>query len=458
MEKLTMEELVNYSKQYGYIYQGSEIYGGLANAWDYGPLGVLLKQNVKNAWWQKFIQECPYNYGLDSAILMNPKVWVASGHVASFSDPLIDCKNCKARHRADKLIEDATNGDVTGDGLSNEELVKLIKEKNIVCPKCGKNDFTDIRKFNLLFETYQGVTEDAKNKVYLRGETAQGIFVNFKNVERSMRAKLPFGIGQYGKSFRNEITPGNFIFRTREFEQMELEFFCKPDTDLEWFGYWKSYCIDFLKALGLKEENLRYRDHAKEELSFYSKATTDIEYKFPFGWGELWGIADRTDYDLGVHMEHSSEDLRYLDPETNEKYLPYVIEPSVGVDRLILTILSDAYTKELVDNEERLVLKIHPALSPVKATILPLVKKFHSEKANEVYQMLSKYFYCSYDEAGSIGKRYRRSDAIGTPFTITIDDNTINENTVTIRDRDTMEQITLSIDEVKSYIESKIVL
>ena len=458
MEKLTMEELVNYSKQYGYIYQGSEIYGGLANAWDYGPLGSLLKQNVKKAWWQKFIQECPYNYGLDSAILMNPKVWVASGHVASFSDPLIDCKSCKARHRADKLIEDATNGDVTGDGLSNEELIELIKEKNIVCPKCGKNDFTEIRKFNLLFETYQGVTEDAKNKVYLRGETAQGIFVNFKNVERSMRAKLPFGIAQYGKSFRNEITPGNFIFRTREFEQMELEFFCKPNTDLEWFSYWKSYCIDFLKLLGLKEENLRYRDHAKEELSFYSKATTDIEYRFPFGWGELWGIADRTDYDLGVHMEHSSEDLRYLDPETNEKYLPYVIEPSVGVDRLILTILCDAYTKEIVENEERLVLKIHPALAPVKVTILPLVKKFHSEKANEVFQALSKYFYCSYDEAGSIGKRYRRSDAIGTPFCITIDDNTLNENTITIRDRDTMEQITLSLDEVKDYIESKIVL
>jgi len=458
MEKLTMEELVNYSKQYGYIYQGSEIYGGLANAWDYGPLGALLKQNVKNAWWQKFIQECPYNYGLDSAILMNPKVWVASGHVASFSDPLIDCKSCKSRHRADKLIEDATGGEVTGDGMSNDELISLIKEKEIACPKCGSKEFTDIRKFNLLFETYQGVTEDAKNKVYLRGETAQGIFVNFKNVERSMRAKLPFGIGQYGKSFRNEITPGNFIFRTREFEQMELEFFCKPDTDLEWFGFWKNYCIDFLKTLGLKSENLRYRDHSKEELSFYSKATTDIEFKFPFGWGELWGIADRTNYDLGVHMEHSGEDLRYLDPETNEKYLPYVIEPSVGVDRLILSLLSDAYTKELVDDEERLVLKLHPALAPVKATILPLVKKFHAEKANDVYAKLSKYFYCSYDEAGSIGKRYRRSDAIGTPFTITIDDNTLNNNTVTVRDRDTMEQITLNIDEVKDYIESKIVL
>jgi len=458
MEKLTMEELVNYSKQYGYIYQGSEIYGGLANAWDYGPLGSLLKQNVKNMWWKKFVQECPYNYGLDSAILMNPKVWVASGHVASFSDPLIDCKSCKARHRADKLVEDATNGEITGDGLSNEELINLIKEKNITCPKCGKSDFTDIRKFNLLFETYQGVTEDAKNKVYLRGETAQGIFVNFKNVERSMRAKLPFGIAQYGKSFRNEITPGNFIFRTREFEQMELEFFCKPDTDLEWFGFWKNYCIDFLKLLGLKEENLRYRDHSKEELSFYSKATTDIEYKFPFGWGELWGIADRTNYDLGVHMEHSGEDLRYLDPETNEKYLPYVIEPSVGVDRLILSLLSDAYTKEVVDDEERVVLKLHPALSPIKVTILPLMKKLHSEKAQDIYANLSKYFSCSYDEAGSIGKRYRRSDAIGTPFVITVDDETLNNETVTIRDRDTMEQITLKLDEVKDYIESKIVL
>ena len=458
MEKLTMEELVNYSKQYGYIYQGSEIYGGLANAWDYGPLGSLLKQNVKNAWWKKFIQESPYNYGLDSAILMNPKVWVASGHVASFSDPLIDCKSCKSRHRADKLIEDATNGDITGDGKTNEELISLINEKEIVCPKCGSKDFTDIRKFNLLFETYQGVTEDAKNKVYLRGETAQGIFVNFKNVERSMRAKLPFGIGQYGKSFRNEITPGNFIFRTREFEQMELEFFCKPNTDLEWFGFWKNYCIDFLKILGLKEENLRYRDHEKEELAFYSKATTDIEFKFPFGWGELWGIADRTDYDLSVHMEHSSEDLRYLDQETNEKYLPYVIEPSVGVDRLMLAILSDAYTKELVGEEERLVLKIHPALAPIKVTILPLVKKFHSEKANDIYARLSKYFNCSYDEAGSIGKRYRRSDAIGTPFCITIDDDTLNNNTVTVRNRDTMEQITLSLDELKDYIESKIVL
>ncbi len=455
---VTMEELVNYAKQYGYVYAGSEIYGGLANAWDYGPLGALLKQNIKNLWWKKFVQECPYNYGLDSAILMNPKVWIASGHVANFNDPLIDCKNCKSRYRADKLIEDATKGEITGDGKTPDELISLIKEKNITCPKCGSKEFTDIRKFNLLFETSQGVTEDSKNKLYLRGETAQGIFVNFKNVERSMRAKLPFGIAQYGKSFRNEITPGNFIFRTREFEQMELEFFCKPDTDLEWFGFWKNYCIDFLKLLGLNKENLRYRDHSKEELSFYSKATTDIEYKFPFGWGELWGIADRTNYDLGVHMDHSKEDLRYLDPETNEKYLPYVIEPSLGVERLLLAILADAYQKEVVDDEERLVLRLHPALAPIKATILPLVKKFHSEKANDIYVKLCKYFPCSYDEAGSIGKRYRRCDAIGTPYAITIDDNTLNEDTVTIRNRDTMEQITLKTCEIKDYIESKIVL
>ncbi len=456
--KVEMEELVNYAKQYGFIYQGSEIYGGLANAWDYGPLGSLLKQNIKNIWWKKFIQESPYNYGLDSAILMNPKVWVASGHVTNFADPLIDCKHCKSRYRADKLLEDATNGEITGEGLSDKELVEIIKEKDIACPKCGSKEFTDIRKFNLLFETSQGVTEEAKSKIYLRGETAQGIFVNFKNVERSMRAKLPFGIGQYGKSFRNEITPGNFIFRTREFEQMELEFFCKPDTDLEWFGFWKNYCLDFLKLIGLKKENLRYRDHKKEELAFYSKATTDIEYLFPFGWGELWGIADRTNYDLKVHMEHSGEDLRYLDPETNEKYLPYVIEPSVGVDRLLLCLLIDAYHKELVDDEERLVLKLHPALAPIKAIILPLVKKLHSTKANEIYTNLVKYFPCSYDESGSIGKRYRRSDAIGTPFTITVDDNTLNDKTVTIRNRDTMEQITLKIDEIKDYIESKIVL
>ena len=457
MSKLTMEKLVNYCKQYGFIFQGSEIYNGLSNTWDYGSLGCELKENVRRAWWKKFIQENPYNYGLDSAILMNPEVWVASGHVASFADPLIDCKKCKSRHRADKLIEDFTNGHETGDGWENEKLEAFISENKVACPKCGATDFTSIRKFNLLFETHQGVTEESKSKVYLRGETAQGIFVNFLNVQRSMRLKLPFGIGQTGKSFRNEITPGNFTFRTREFEQMELEFFCKPGTDLEWFGYYKQYCLDFLSELGLQKENLRFRDHAKEELAFYSKATTDIEYLFPMGWGELWGIADRTDYDLGVHMEHSKADLRYLDPETNEKYLPFVIEPSVGLDRLILALLTDAYTKETLENgDEREVLKLHPFLAPVKATILPLVKKFHSEKANEVYARLCKEFNCSYDEAGSIGKRYRRCDAVGTPFAITIDDESISDNTVTIRERDTMEQIKLPITEVADYINNKI--
>ncbi len=457
MKELTMEKVVNYCKQYGFVFQGSEIYGGLSNSWDYGPLGKEVKENIKKAWWTKFIQEEKNSYGLDAAIIMNPEVWVASGHVASFSDPLIDCKGCKARYRADKLIEDATNGKITGDGLSNEELINLIKEYDISCPKCKKKDFTEIRKFNLLFETYQGVTEDAKNKVYLRGETAQGIFVNFKNVERSMRAKVPFGIGQYGKSFRNEITPGNFIFRTREFEQMELEFFCKPGNDLEWFGFWRAYCLNFLKTLGIKEDNLRCRDHSKEELSFYSKATTDIEYNFPFRWGELWGIADRTDYDLSVHMEHSKEDLRYLDPETNEKYIPYVIEPSVGVERLLLTFLCNAYHKETLENgEEREVLKLHPYLSPIKATILPLVKKYHNEKAMEIYKKLTKCFNVSYDESGSIGKRYRRADVVGTPFCITIDDETLNNNTVTVRDRDSMEQVTINVDELVDYIEKKI--
>lgn len=456
MEKLTMEKLVNYCKQYGYIFQGSEIYGGLANTWDYGPLGKELKENVKKAWHKKFIQENRYNYGLDAAILMNPEVWVASGHVASFSDPLIDCKSCKTRHRADKLIEEFTKGEETGDGWDNEKLEKFIKDNNICCPNCGKSDFTSIRQFNLLFETHMGVTNDSQSRVYLRGETAQGIFVNFSNVYRSMRAKLPFGIGQVGKAFRNEITPGNFIFRTREFEQMELEFFCKPGTDLEWFDYWKSYCLNFLKSLGLKEENLRYRDHEKDELVFYSAATTDIEYNYPMGWGELWGVADRTNYDLSVHEEHSKKELKYLDPETNEKYIPYVIEPSVGVDRLLLAILADSYTVEELENDTREVLKIHPALAPYKVSILPLAKKYHGEKAGEVYDLLSKYFMCSYDEAGSIGKRYRRSDACGTPYCITIDDETINNNTVTIRDRDTMEQITLKLDEVVDYIEDKI--
>lgn len=455
--KLKMEDLVNYTKQYGFIFQGSEIYGGLANSWDYGPLGKELKENVKRAWWKKFIQENPYNYGLDAAIIMNPQTWVASGHVASFADPLIDCKKCKSRHRADKLVEEFTNGKETGDGWENERLENFIKDNHITCPKCGACDFTPIRKFNLLFETHMGVTEDTKNKVYLRGETAQGIFTNFLNVQRSMRCKLPFGIGQIGKSFRNEITPGNFIFRTREFEQMELEFFCKPDTDLEWFGYYKNYCLDFLKDLGIKKENLRYRDHAKEELSFYSKATTDIEYLFPMGWGELWGIADRTDYDLTTHMNHSKTDLRYIDSETNERYIPYVIEPSVGLDRLILALLTDAYTKEELDNnDEREVLKIHPYLAPYKVTILPLVKKYHSDKAMELYANLCKDFNVSYDESGSIGKRYRRSDAIGTPFAITIDDDTLEYNTVTVRDRDTMQQEKINIKDLKNYINSRI--
>ncbi len=454
MSKVTQEEIVNFCKQYGYIFQGSEIYGGLANTWDYGPLGRELKENLRRAWWKKFIQENPYNYGLDSAILMNPEVWVASGHVTNFNDPLIDCKACKSRHRADKLIEEFTKGEETGDGWSNEKLENFITTHEIKCPKCGKQDFTPIRKFNLLFETHMGVTEDTKSKVYLRGETAQGIFVNFLNVSRSMRLKVPFGIGQTGKSFRNEITPGNFIFRTREFEQMELEFFCKPNTDLEWFGYWKNFCLDFLKSLGLKKENLRYRDHAKEELSFYSKATTDIEYLFPMGWGELWGIADRTDYDLSVHMEHSKTDMRYLDPETNEKYLPYVIEPSVGLDRLLYAILTDAYTKEELENkEERQVLKIHPALAPYKVTILPLIKKLHEETAMDLYGELAKNFMCTIDTSGSIGKRYRRSDAIGTPLCITVDDETINNKTVTVRNRDTMEQETIKITDLKDYIE-----
>ena len=456
MEKLTMEKLVTYCKQYGFIFQGSEIYGGLANTWDYGPLGKELKENVKRCWWKRFIQENRYNYGLDAAILMNPEVWVASGHVASFADPLIDCKKCKTRHRADKLIEKFTNGKETGDGWSNEKLEAYIRDNNIVCPNCGKSDFTPIRQFNLLFETHMGVTDDAKSKVYLRGETAQGIFVNFNNVCRSMRAKVPFGIGQTGKSFRNEITPGNFIFRTREFEQMELEFFCKPGTDLEWFNYWKQYCLNFLEDLGLKAENLRYRDHEKEELCFYSKATTDVEYKYPMGWGELWGIADRTDYDLSVHEKHSKTDLKYLDPETNEKYLPYVIEPSVGVDRLLLAILVDAYHEEELENDTREVLKINPALAPYKVNVLPLAKKYHSEKANEVYNMLAKNFMTSYDESGSIGKRYRRADACGTPFCVTIDEETINNNTVTIRDRDTMEQVTLKLDELVDYIEERV--
>ncbi len=455
MENLTMDKLVNLCKQYGYIFQGSEIYDGLANTWDFGPLGAELKSNVKKAWLKKFVQEDANNVGLDSAILMNPRVWEASGHLSTFSDPLIDCKACKTRHRADKLVEE--DGVEDAGGMTSEELVSYIKEHNIKCPKCGKSDFTDIRQFNLMFKTFQGVTEDSKNTIYLRPETAQGIFTNFLNVQRSLRLKLPFGIGQVGKSFRNEITPGNFIFRVREFEQMELEFFCKPGTELEWFKHYKEYCKNFLLSLGIKEENLRLRDHSQEELCFYSNATTDIEYKFPFGWGELWGIASRTNYDLTQHQKFSGKSMEYLDPETNEKYIPYVVEPSLGVERLVLTVLSDAYNEEtLEDGTTREALKLHPYLAPYKATILPLVKKFHSEKAMEIYKELSKEFMVTYDESGNIGKRYRRSDIIGTPFAITIDDETINNNTVTIRDRDTMKQITVKVDEIEEYIKERV--
>ncbi|MEG2311655.1 MAG: glycine--tRNA ligase [Bacilli bacterium] len=454
MENLTMEKVTNFCKQYGFIFQGSEIYGGLANTFDYGPLGVELKNNIKKAWMKKFVQECHNNVCLDSAILMNPKTWEASGHLKTFSDPLIDCKACKTRYRADQLVESVS---IDATSMDEQQLLATIIEKKIVCPKCGKLDYTGIRQFNLMFKTFQGVTEDNKNTVYLRPETAQGIFVNFLNVQRSMRMKVPFGICQIGKSFRNEITPGNFIFRVREFEQMELEFFCKPGTELEWFKYYKEYCKNWLLQLGVKEQNLRLRDHAKEELSFYSNATTDIEYKFPFGWGELWGIASRTDYDLLQHQKYSNKAMTYLDPETNEKYIPYVVEPSVGVDRTVLTILCDAYHEEpLASGETREVLKLHPFLAPYKLAILPLVKKFHSEKSYNIYTLLSNHFMVSYDESGNIGKRYRRQDIIGTPFCLTVDDNTLEFNTVTIRQRDSMEQVTIAIDEVVNYIETKI--
>ena len=460
MEKLKMEEMVNYAKQYGFIFQGSEIYGGLSNTWDYGPLGIELKENVRKAWWKKFIQEHPFNYGLQSSILMNPKVWEATGHITNFSDPLMDCRKCKTRYRADKLINEyliTLEYDETADGWTNEELENFIKDKDISCPHCDATDFTPIRKFNTMFKTFQGVTEDAKDTIYLRPETAQGMFVNFNNVARSMRLKIPFGIGQTGKSFRNEITPGNFTFRTREFEQMELEFFCKPGTDLEWFGYYKNFCMDWLKELGIKKDNLRFRDHSKEELSFYSVATSDIEYLYPQGWDELWGIADRTDYDLKVHEEYSGVSMTYTDPETSEKYIPYCVEPALGLDRVILAFLCDAYKKEVLENnEEREVLSIHPFLAPVKVTILPLIKKLHSEKALEIYSNLCKEFNCLYDEAGSIGKRYRRSDAIGTPLAITIDDETINNKTVTIRDRDTMNQEKIQIDEITKYVNERV--
>ena len=449
----TMEKIVALCKGRGFVYSGSEIYGGLSNTWDYGPLGVEFKNNVKRAWWRKFVQENPYNVGLDAAILMNPKVWVASGHVGGFSDPLMDCKECKTRHRADKLIEDTG---VLPAGWSNEQMAQYIKDNNIVCPDCGKSNFTEIRKFNLMFKTFQGVTEDAQSELYLRPETAQGIFVNFKSVQRTSRKKVPFGVCQIGKSFRNEITPGNFVFRTREFEQMELEFFCKPGTDLEWFQYWKEYCKNFLLSLGIKEENLKLRDHEQEELSHYSNATTDFQFLFPFGWGELWGIADRTDFDLKQHSEHSGEKMEYIDPVTNERYIPYVIEPSLGADRVALAFLVDAYDEEEVsEGDTRVVLRLHPALAPVKAAVLPLSKKL-SEPAFKLYEQLIKKFPCEYDDAGSIGKRYRRQDEIGTPICITFDFESEEDNSVTLRDRDTMEQIRLPIDEVIPYIESKL--
>ena len=455
----SMETIVNLCKARGYIYPGSEIYGGLANTWDYGPLGVELKNNVKKLWRKKFIQESKYNVGLDAAILMNPQTWVASGHVGGFSDPLIDCKECKTRHRADKLIEEWAHEqgkDMIADGMSDEEMIKFLDDNNIPCPTCGKHNFTSIRKFNLMFKTFQGVTEDAKAEIYLRPETAQGIFVNFKNVMRTTRKKLPMGIAQVGKAFRNEITPGNFTFRTREFEQMELEFFCKPGTDLEWHEYWKKFCEDWLLGLGMKKENIRLRDHSPEELVFYSKATTDIEYAFPFGWGELGGIADRTDYDLTNHMNMSKEDFTYLDPETNERYVPYCIEPSLGADRVALAFLCNAYDEEeIAEGDTRTVLHLHPALAPYKVAVLPLSKKL-SEKAEEVYTKLSKKFMCEYDETGSIGKRYRREDEIGTPYCVTVDFDTLEDNAVTIRDRDTMEQVRINIDELENWIREKI--
>ncbi len=462
--EVTMDKITALAKNRGFIFPGSEIYGGLANTWDYGPLGVELKNNVKKAWWKKFVQQSKYNVGLDAAILMNPQTWVASGHVGGFSDPLIDCKACKSRFRADKLIEEHLKSegieDVVPDGWSNEKMEGFIAEKGIKCPDCGKADFTGIRQFNLMFKTFQGVTDDSKAEIYLRPETAQGIFVNFKSVQRASRKKIPFGIAQVGKSFRNEITPGNFIFRTREFEQMELEFFCKPGTELEWFAYWKNYCADFLKNLGIKEDHMKLRDHDPEELSHYSNATTDIEFRFPFGWGELWGVASRTDFDLMAHQNHSGQDMSYMDPETNEKYVPYCIEPSVGVERMLLAFLVDAYDEEVLTDSKgkedvRTVLRLHPALAPYKAAVLPLAKKL-GPVAEPVYEELSKYFSVDYDVTGSIGKRYRRQDEIGTPFSICVDFDTENDNCVTVRDRDTMEQIRIPVDQVRGYIEEKL--
>ena len=455
----SMDKIVNLCKARGYIYPGSEIYGGLANTWDYGPLGAEFKNNVKKAWMKKFVQESKYNVGLDAAILMNPETWVASGHVGGFSDPLIDCKECKTRHRADKLIEEWMHEhhcEEVVDGWSDEKMIAYMQEHHIACPNCGKENFTGIRKFNLMFKTFQGVTEDSSAELYLRPETAQGIFVNFKNVLRTTRRKLPMGIAQIGKSFRNEITPGNFTFRTREFEQMELEFFCKPGTDMEWFEYWRTFCKNWLLSLGMKEENMRLRDHSKEELSFYSKGTTDIEFLFPFGWGELWGIANRTNYDLTQHMNHSKEDFNYLDQETGEKFVPYCVEPSLGCDRVALAFLCNAYEEEEVgEGDVRTVLHLHPFLAPYKVAVLPLSKKL-SEKAEEVYTMLAKDFMCDYDEAGSIGKRYRREDEIGTPYCVTIDFDTLEDESVTIRDRDTMEQVRVKIAELPNWLAEKV--
>ena len=459
MQEATMEKIVNLCKSRGYVYPGSEIYGGLSNSWDYGPLGVELKNNIKRMWFKKFVQESKYNVGLDSAILMNREVWVASGHVGSFSDPLIDCKECKTRHRADKLIEEwmkEHNCEEVVDGWPDEKMIEYMEKNSICCPNCGKQNFTSIRKFNLMYKTFQGITEDSKSEIYLRPETAQGIFVNFKNVLRTTRRKLPFGIAQIGKSFRNEITPGNFTFRTREFEQMELEFFCKPGTDLEWFDYWREFCKNWLLNLGIKETNIRLRDHGEKELSFYSKATTDIEFNFPFGFGELWGIADRTDYDLKQHMEHSKEDFTYLDQETGEKFIPYCIEPSLGCDRVALAFLCNGYAEEKTEEgDTRIVLKLHPELAPYKVAILPLSKKL-SKKAEEIYEILSKKYMCDMDEAGSIGKRYRREDEIGTPYCITVDFETENDNKVTIRDRDTMKQERIEIGQLEKWLEEKI--
>ena len=461
MTNLTMDKIVALCNNRGFIFPGSDIYGGLANTWDYGPLGVEFKNNVKKAWWRKFVQESPYNVGMDCAILMNPETWVASGHVVSFNDPLMDCKSCKARFRADKLIEDYANEhgltDIHPDGWTNEKMSEYIAEQGIKCPECGKSDFTGIRKFNMMFKTFQGVNEDTASQIYLRPETAQGIFVNFKNVQRTTRRKLPFGIAQVGKSFRNEITPGNFTFRTREFEQMELEFFCEPGTELKWYEYWKDYCHKFLLSLGMKEEHIRLREHAKEELSHYSNGTTDIEFLFPFGWGELWGVASRTDYDLKAHQNHSGKSMEYMDPFTNEKFVPYCVEPSLGADRVALAFLCDAYDEETLENGDvRSVLHLHPALAPYKAAVLPLQKNKLGDKAREVYELLAKHFMVDFDDSGAIGKRYRRQDEIGTPLCITIDFDTLEDETVTVRDRDTMAQVRMPIAELEGYIQKEI--